>query len=253
MNIKKYLLLAAVIPMTCLVVSAQNAPNEENTPQKGDFTLGLTIGYNSYASINALPGNLATYEASAINTNWADKKLMVGFEAGWFFNDLWKLNLGGGLNFSKHPGYCEVPGTIDDADDTWGEIPNYRAVADASYYSFNVYTGVDRYFNVPQVKNLVWYAGLRVGVAYAQNQEKYDEVESMGKSVAETCNLRVSAAMGVEYYVLPALYVGAQIDPLAYTYNITTYKPQEGLGKLQADSHNFSFIAAPTLKVGFKF
>ena len=82
---------------------------------------------------------------------------------------------------------------------------------------------------------------------------KYDEYVSMGKSVGETWNLRGSLTVGVDYFVLPAMYVGAQIDPLAYTYNMTTYKPQEGLGSLKADSHNFSMLAAPTVKVGFRF
>ena len=34
---------------------------------------------------------------------------------------------------------------------------------------------------------------------------------------------------------------------------MTTYKPQEGLSNLDADSHNYNFLAAPTLKIGFKF
>lgn len=99
----------------------------------------------------------------------------------------------------------------------------------------------------------MWYTGLRVGMAYAQNQMKYDEYETMGKSIGETWNLRGSITFGVDYFVLPAMYIGAQIDPFAYTYNMATYKPQEGLSNLDADSHNFSLLSAPTLKVGFKF
>ena len=76
---------------------------------------------------------------------------------------------------------------------------------------------------------------------------------AMGKSIAETWNLRGSVAMGIDYYVLPSLYIGAQIDALAYSYNMTTYKPQEGLSNLDADSHSISALAAPTLKVGIKF
>lgn len=34
---------------------------------------------------------------------------------------------------------------------------------------------------------------------------------------------------------------------------MTAYKPQEGLSTLDADSHNYSVLAAPTLKVGIKF
>lgn len=252
MKIKKLLILA-VIPMMCLTVHAQK---KDNTPKQGDITLAATVGYNSYASVTAPSGLLTSYEAAALSTNWSDKKLMVGFEAGWFFKDLWKLNLGGGVNFTNNPGYSAVPGTMDEnasAEDNMGEIPTYRAVADASSLSCNVFAGVDRYFKIKNVPNLMWYTGLRVGFAYAQNRIKYDEYEALGKSVGETWNLRGAVTFGVDYFVLPALYVGAQIDPFGYTYNMTTYKPQEGLSNLDADSHNFSLLAAPTLKIGFKF
>lgn len=254
MKISRVLLLA-VMPMMCLAANAQDS-KEDNTPKKGDFTIAATVGYNSYASVSALPGTLANYEASAISTNWSDKKLMVGFEAGWFFKDLWKLSLGGGLNFTNNPGYSAVPGTMDEnasAEDNMGEIPGYRAVADAQSFTYNVFAGVDRYFKIKNVPNLMYYAGVRVGMAYAQNQMKYDEYESMGKSVGESWNLRGSVTMGVDYFVLPAMYIGAQIDPFSYTYNMTSYKPQEGLSNLDADSHNFSLLAAPTIKIGFKF
>ena len=134
-----------------------------------------------------------------------------------------------------------------------GEIPNYRAVASAQSFAYNVSAGVDRYFNIKRVPNLMWYTGVRVGFAYGENEMKYDEETSMGKSVAESWNLRGALTIGVDYFVLPALYVGAQIDPFAYTYNKTTYNPQAGLGDLSADSHNYSVLAAPTLKIGFKF
>ena len=108
--------------MMCLTAQAQHS-GKDYTPRKGDFTLAATVGYNSYASVTAQPGTLATYEGAALSTNWSDKKLMVGFEAGWFFNNLWKLNLGGGLNFTNNPGYSAVPGTMDpnaSAEDNMG-------------------------------------------------------------------------------------------------------------------------------------
>lgn len=253
MKIRRLLILA-VMPMMCLAVNAQDKScNKDFTPKKGDFTLAATVGYNSYASVKALSGSM-NYEAAALSTDWSDKKLMVGFEAGWFFKDLWKLNLGGGLNFSNNPGYSAVPGTIDETTEPGdGSIPNYRAVADAYTFSYNVFAGVDRYFKMKNVPNLMWYTGVRVGVAYGLNELKYDEEEQMGKSTGETWNLRGAITMGVDYFVLPGMYVGAQIDPFSYTYNMTTYKPQEGLSNLDADSHDFSLLAAPTIKIGFKF
>ncbi|MDE6645309.1 MAG: hypothetical protein K2J97_04420 [Muribaculaceae bacterium] len=249
------LLVSAVLPMLCLTVAAQTA--DDNAPAKGNFTVAATVGYNSYSSVTAQPGTLTDYSVSAMSTNWSDKKLMVGFEAGYFVSDLWKLNLGGGLNFTHNPGYADVPGTIDantpvDADGTMGEIPNYRAVASQYSCVYNVFAGVDRYFGTG-VKNLMWYTGARLGVAYALNEQKADEWTSMGKSVGEAWNFRANFIVGVDYFVLPAMYVGASIDPFAYTYGMTTYRPQEGLANLSADSSNFSLLAAPTLKVGFKF
>lgn len=259
MKIKKLLVLA-VMPMMCLAANAQEKSCcKDLTPKKGDFTIAATVGYNSYASVTALSGLMTDYEAAALSTNWSDKKLMVGIEGGWFFKDLWKLNLGGGLNFTNNPGYSAVPGTIDDtnrgnsAEDNMGEIPNYRAVANAQSFSYNVFAGVDRYLKLKKVPNLMPYFGVRVGFAYGLNEMKYDEYETMGKSTAETFNLRGALTAGIDYFVLPAMYVGVQVDPFTYTYNMTTYKPQEGLGNLSADSHNFSVLAAPTIKIGFKF
>lgn len=261
MKIKR-LLLFAVLPMMCLAANAQDR-GKDNTPKQGDFTVAATLGYNSYTSVTAPSGLLTNYEAQALTNNWSDKKLMVGFEGGWFFKDLWKLNLGGGVSFTNNPGYPAVPGTIDgttedmndgtSADDIMGEIPNYRAVANAQSFGYNVFTGVDRYFHLGNVPNLMWYAGVRVGFAYAESEAKYDEETSMGKSIAETWNLRGALTVGVDYFILPALFIGAQIDPFSYTYNMMTVNPQSGLGDLSADSHNYSILAAPTLKVGFKF
>ena len=140
MKIKRLLVLA-VLPMLCLAVNAQSS-SKDNTPKKGDFTVAATVGYNSYTNVTAPSGLLTDYEVRALSTNWADKKLMVGFEGGWFFKDQWKLNLGGGVSFTNNPGYPAVPGTIDDsnknnsADENMGEIPNYRAVADAQSFAY---------------------------------------------------------------------------------------------------------------------
>ena len=230
MRIRK-LLLYAVMPMMCLGLSAQ-----EKGPKKGDFTLALTLGYNASVMQNAVAGNEPGYNISAISTNWNDKKLTVGIEGGWFFLDLWKLNLGGGMNITKAPGYGPVPGTIDDR----------------SVIQFNVYTGVDRYFRT-KIDGLMPYIGLRAGYAYGRERSMTDDETYMGESVGEAFNIRGAITAGVDYFFTDAFFIGAEVDPFAYTYNRTLIKPQEGLSNLDADSHNFGILAAPTLKIGFKF
>lgn len=247
MKLRKLFILA-VAPMMCLAASAQVA-----TPKKGDLTVAVTAGYNSYTSLSAPAGNLNNYNLQAVSTNWNEKQLMLGIEGGWFFKDLWKATLGGGLSITSNPGYAPVPGTIDETTEAGdGSIPNYGAVASQSKIQFNVFAGVDRYFK-SRVSGLMPYIGGRIGYAYGQNSATADDETWMGKSVAESFNIRLAATIGVDYFINDALYIGAQVDGLAYTYNMSTYKPQAGLGNLSADSHNFSLLAAPTLKVGFKF
>ena len=242
------LLLYAVMPMMCLGLSAQ-----EKGPQKGDFTVALTLGYNASVMQNAVAGNRTDYGIRAASTNWNDKKLTVGIEGGWFFLDLWKLNLGGGMNITKAPGYGPVPGTIDETTEPGdGSIPNYGAVSDRSVIQFNVYTGVDRYFRT-KIDGLMPYIGARVGYAYGRERSMTDDETYMGESVGEAFNIRGAITAGVDYFFTDAFFIGAEVDPFAYTYNRTLIKPQEGLSNLDANSHNFGILAAPTLKVGFKF
>ena len=157
-----------------------------------------------------------------------------------------------------------MPGTFDPATDEVGDgsIPNYGAVADQNYLQFNVYTGVDRYFKTKteglmpyktKTEGLMPYVGIRVGYAYGRNLSQTDDETYMGKSVGEAYNIRGALTAGVDYFFTDAFFIGVQVDPFAYTYNCTLVKPQEGLSSLDADSHNFGILAAPTLKVGFKF
>lgn len=248
----KKVLIIAVAATLCLSVNAQKN-DKDYTPKKGDLTVAATLGYNSYTDIAAKNGLLMEYEVAAIPSNWANKALMVGFEVGVFVSDLCKLSLGGGFGFTTTPGYTGVPGTIDaDSEIGDGSIPDYRAVGSSDAYNYNALIGIERYFNL-RVPNLMIYTGARAGFAYASHQVKYDESESLGMSTAETWNAKGAVLFGVEYFITKALYVGVQVDVFSYTYNVTTFKPQEGLGSLDADGHNCGFLSAPTIKLGFKF
>ena len=244
------LLLYAVMPMMCITV----AQAQEKGPKKGDFTVAATVSYNSNVMKNAEPGNWTDYNVAAASTNFSDQKLSVGVEGGWFFSDLWKLNLGGGMNISKHPGYSAVPGTYDPNQDEIGDgsIPNYAAVADQNFIQFNVYTGVDRYLKM-KTNGMMHYVGLRVGYACGRNLAQTDDETDMGRSVGEAFNIRGAITGGVDYFCNGAFFIGAQVDPFAYTYNRTLIKPQEGWSNLDGNSHNFTILAAPTIKIGFKF
>ena len=242
MKLRKLIILA-VAPMMCLAASAQ-----DNNPKKGEFTVAATVGYNSYTSVTTSTYVSSGYTPSSAYSNWNDKQLMVGIEGGWFFHDMWKLTLGGGLSITTKPGYEALEGTGYEN----GDIPTYYAVDNESRVQYNVYTGVDRYFDFLNVKGLMPYAGVRFGFAYGRHTVQGEDLY-MGKSVAESFNFRGALTAGVDYFFNSSVFVGIQVDPFAYTRNRTAMIPQEGLSNTEASANNFSILAAPTLKVGFKF
>ena len=247
MKLRKLIILA-VAPMMCLAVSAQ-----DNNPKKGEFTVAATVGYNSYTNVTTMSSGSSGYSPSSAYSNWNDKQLMVGIEGGWFFHDMWKLTLGGGLSITTKPGYEGIEGTGYDN----GDIPTYYAVDNQSNVQYNVYTGVDRYFDILNVKGLMPYAGVRFGFAYGRHTVRpmndFESSYTMGMSVAESFNFRGALTAGVDYFFNSSVFVGIQVDPFAYTRNRTAMIPQEGLSNTEASANNFSILAAPTLKVGFKF
>ena len=247
MKLYKLLVLAA-LPLISLTAGAQK------TPQKGDFTVALTMGYNNSTMKTANPSNSSSYSVAAQSTNWNDKGLAVGIEGGWFFHDLWKVSLGGGMNITKKPGYAGIEGTTSGQYGGFelGDIPTYNTVADESYLQFTVTAGVDRYLKT-NIDGLMPYGGVRIGYAYGRNTAFWDDAKYMGKSIGESFNVKGALAIGVDYFLTEAIFVGAQVYPFAYTYNRTLIKPQEGLENWAANSHNFGILAEPTFKVGFKF
>lgn len=239
-----------------LSISAFAQTAGDNGPKKGDVAVAATIGYNTFVGQQAVDGNQLIYELQAVSTDWFDSKLMVGVDGNWFFTDRWSLRFGGGLGYIYNPGYSAVPGTVDwfsdkeDANDV--VIPDYRAVANATTLKYNVYTGFD--YNIPsKVQNLYFHVGIHAGFAHGLSVMKYDEEYSMGASNAESFDIRGSFNFGIDYYLLPGMFIGFEVDPVAYKYNVTSIIPQAGLASMSADSHSAGFLSAPTLKIGFKF
>lgn len=241
-------ILAALVLVSCGAALAQERGAHQN-----DFSFAVTAGYNGSVMQNAAPGNQQSYSVSSLSTNWNDKSIGVGVELGWFFVDLWRLNFGGGFSFTNAPGYSPVPGTVDD---NWeagdGSIPDYLGIAAQNTMQFNAFIGFDRYFRTG-IDGLLPYVGIKAGYSYGSNLQFMDDETWMGLSAGEAFNIRGAVTFGVDYFFTEGFFVGASIDPFAYTYNYTMIRPQEGLRGLAADSHNFSAFAAPTLKIGFVF
>lgn len=249
MKLKRILLLTVASSLICTAANTQEKP-------KARFSLALTAGANSYASISAMSGTQASYEAEAPSVNWTDKGLGFGAEGGVQIGPSWRIVLGGTFNFGRNPGYSERQGTVDPygtAEDNIGAIPSYNAVASQYSLSYLAYTGFDYLFNISALPKLKPILGLRLGGAYASNSRKTDDLLSMGASVAETFYLKGAVLGGVDYFITDNFFIGATLNLFDYTYAVSRHKPQEGLASLAADAHNFGAIASPTLRIGFRF
>ncbi|GIM60985.1 BT1926 family outer membrane beta-barrel protein [Capnocytophaga canis] len=244
MKIKKILLIAFTVPTLWITANAQ----EEQASKSNKFTFAATLGYNSYEIASAPYGLGKSFSPVQHMTSWTTKGSMVGFEAGWFLNDDWRFVGSFGLSYSAYPGYYEVPGV--NTEDVF--IPRYETIPVQHDLSYAMSLGGDRYFNIEGTK-LSWFAGGRMGLAYAQNSNRYNYAEHIefGSSVARTWNYRIAAVAGADYYFSDRFFVGAQIEGISYTYAVSSIKPQPGLANRSADHYNLSFFGAPTIKIGF--
>ena len=111
-----------------LLLAGTAARAQERGANRNDLTFAVTAGYNASVMQEAQPGNSRNYSIAAPSTNWNDKSLGIGVELGWFFVDLWRVNVGGGFSFTNTPGYPSVPGFAVGDDWETGDIPDYDAV-----------------------------------------------------------------------------------------------------------------------------
>lgn len=243
MNIKRIFAFAAAM-LVGVSVLAQEGPVK---PVR--VGVSVTVGSNAYAGISALPGTLASYESAALPTNWMDKAPAFGIEGSLILADHWKLDLGGAFNFGYNPGYPGVEGT----GTQMGDIPTYEPVILQQSVSYQVYLAGSYYFRIPMVPAVRPSVGLRLGATYANNQQRKDVEEWMGTSVGENYTLGASIIAGFDYYFSRNFFAGVGVDLFRYVYGVTSQRPQEGLGVLGADSHNFGFLGAPKIKIGFVF
>jgi hypothetical protein len=223
-------------------------------PKQHSFTVSVNLGIGSHlGKIDAPQPNLPDYSLSAPISSWFDKKPILDVEGRWFFLDKWALKLTGGFALSYNPGYDGTPGMQSGDNFELGDIPAYNQVLTEDNFQYSVGLGVDRYF-ATKSDRIFLRAGLEGGFAYARASVKDKDGELyLGASMAEAYAFRVAPVAGLDYFFVKQLFVGIDVRPVAYQYSIYNKRPQPGLKSIASDNHAFSFIAQPTLKLGFRF
>ncbi len=257
----KFLITVAVL-LSSFVSMAQTefATERKNVSEsyaKNRCTVATTLGYNKfYTTQLAVSGLKGSYDSAQALENWVDQGLFVGIEGGWFFSDNYKLTLEFGFNHTYNPGYKYVPGVdIKDNDGKVVEtlVPTYNSVSSKSNTTYGGVIGVNRYFQFTKSPKLSAYVGAGFGFAHGVSALKEDKVASQGVSYGESYTFSGILNTGLEYLVTSNLYLGIQVSPFMYNYNVTSLKPIPVVAPLKADASDFSFLARPTFKIGFNF
>jgi outer membrane protein W len=236
------------------IVQAQEQGEADSLLKQHTFTVSVNFGVGSYIGTGAPAPNLSSYSLSAPMTAWFSKKPILDVEGRWFATDKWAVKLTGSLSYSYNPAYNEVTGTAD-SEETYelGDIPTYKAVPSSTNLQYAVGVGAEHYF-ATKIKRLYFRLGGEFGYAYAQvRMNGVDSEEFLGASIGEAYSFRVAPVGGLDYYFTKQLFLGIDVRPIAYQYSVYGERPQVGLSLLASDSHSFTFIAQPTIKLGFRF
>ena len=237
------------LSLTCTAANAQEK-------EKPVFSLALTVGANSFASVSAMPGTQDVYETQAPAVNWTDKKIGFGIEGGLKIGPSWRILIGGAFNYGLNPGHPGSAGTTTTgfpAEYNANQIPTYNSVAAQNSLSYLAYAGFDYLFDISVLPRLKPVFGFRFGGSYAADSKKWDDPQTMGASVAEAYYFKGAVVGGVDYFFTDNFFLGITLNLFDYTYTVSRYKPQEGLAALSADGHLFGAIANPALRIGFCF
>lgn len=224
------------------------------SPEKGDKEVSLNLGAGTSVGIAAPLPNLGTYQVATPSGNWLDRGLSMNVEFRWMFARRWALKAKGGLSYGFAPAYGAVPGTAADDAATVGpeDVPNYAFVPESSRLQYLLALGFDRYVPL-KYERLSFYYGLEAGFAYGRNLANADDESYNGKSVGEAFSFKGSFVTGFRYAVSEGLFLALEINPVGYAYQVNHLRPQAGLHLLSSNSHQFNFLASPTLKIGFRF
>lgn len=262
------LLILFIIFTLVLPAWAQKKEGEVG-PSKGTKIISLLYGKDqSFGNWLALPeANSASYSIQTpgmypvITDNPAIN--MIGIEGKWFFSNTWALRVSGMGNISAAKGY---DGTIG-APATNGIVllPFYSGVPSLTNHEVIANLGVDKYFTTAN-NHLFWYLAPVINFHYnrltGKNSADYaPKAEVPYFTVVDPGTIRygegvgigLSGIVGVEYYMSGGIVFGFEVRGANYTYLLNTQLPMEGLSTLKSDSHNFSFLSQPTLKIGFRF
>lgn len=210
-------------------------------------------------------GELGTYlNIGGFNNNSLVN--IVGLQAKYFFNDCWNINFTAGLNINVTPKKDYVEGDYESVEDMI--IPAQKYVNAQTTNNWYVTVGTERYFKTSN-RRILPYVGVLAGfqMARIETMEPYtgvmyddpDTEEKVEQQVylpagkaGQMFGIKGALVAGIEYGLMDGLFLGLEIQPLAYRYDVIQIAPK-GFDKYNVSHHNIKLIDMPVLKIGFRF
>lgn len=256
-----------LLPNITLAGSSIGLPNG-GVPGQND---GVGSGYlNGYLNIDGFNGN------SLVN--------ILGVQGKYFWQDCWSVSFSGGLNIGVTPQKNYIENTVLDqnkAGDVTVDLPSSRYVNATATNNWYVNVGTERYFKTGN-KRIFPYVGVQAGfqMARVETREPYTgkmiDMDNMTSTVApalgevsdgtlveeqvyipagkigQMFGIKGAAVAGVEYDLMPGMFLALEFQPVSYRYDVIQIAPQ-GFDHYNLNHHNIKVFDMPTLRIGFRF
>ena len=264
-------LFSGVMLLTPLVVSAQ-----EFGPQAGDMSLSLRFGRAvSFSDIDAYEVDMSTEndysendlpaanEPYSINYSTSSSFTNIsGVEFKYFVTNQIAVRFSGSGALSGLPSQDQTPGVTDPSGVNYPgtTIPGWSMLEGKTTKQFYIDLGADYYFT-SKYDRVSPYGGLQFNSVYTQMEifdgfrgvEDDEVIPTYDTRRGEGFSYGFSVIGGIDYYLTDALILGIEVKALSYMYAGKKIFHQPGMSAQAADKHVMSFLAQPSIKLGFRF
>ena len=237
---------------------------KEYAPKKGNFQANLLLGDRMYYPTSGLylernqtSVGIEPTEFRFSNDYWNSNSIMdmIGIEFKYFVLDQLSISFLGAGSVNNTPSR-EYQEGINTGDPVTG-------IPDHDYIEANLTTrligsvGVNYHFALAK-ERIQPYVGLQGTFQFAKvdavtpytgNPADYDA----GVRTGQVFGWSPSIVMGIEYALTPGLLIGFEIKPVSYYYTGAELFAARGLEAMTGSNHEFTFLAHPRFKIGFRF
>ncbi|MDR3366406.1 MAG: hypothetical protein LBO71_05525 [Prevotellaceae bacterium] len=239
-------------------------------PHQGSHQANLLLGKglfyesSSFLLISKNAQTVNVYRPSAsltINNPNANSIVnMVGVEYKYFLTNAISVSFVGAGSVNTTP-WREAVDKVTVEGSSYPVLPKYETIDAEQHTRVVASLGAQHYFSVGN-ERLHPYAGAQLTFQYANlsAQSTYSGVENTqaderdaGVRVGQVTGWSPSLVGGVEYSLFPGLVVGVELKLASFYYSGVELFAQPGLDAMTAENRDFSFLAQPVFKIGFRF